>query len=81
MQSELNEQNEAGAKQQPIIKKKSGNASVAVFENENGNNYVLQIGYKVDDEWKDKKISILEKEIDKVIALLRIARHEGLHKQ
>lgn len=84
MQKELDEkQNEyVGTKQQPIRKIQSGNVSVAVFKNESGyKSYALRVGYKEDDEWKDKKISLMEREIDRTIAVLKAIRKEDLISQ
>ncbi len=77
MQKELDEKTEAGTNQ-PIRKIQSNNVGVATFRNESGQiSYALKIGYKENDVWKDKKISIMEREIDRTISVL-IARSLGV---
>ena len=79
MQQEIDENIDTGNKQQPIKKINSGNISTAIFKNEAGHkSYALKVGYKDGDEWVDKKISFMENEIDRVIAVLKAIRKADL---
>ena len=79
MQQEIDENMNSGNKQQPLLKINSGNISVAMFKNEAGHkSYSLKIGYKDGEEWVDKKISIMEREIDRAIAVLKALRKADL---
>jgi len=81
MQQELNKKDEY-EKQQPIRKLQSNNVGVATFKNESGHvSYALKIGYKEGEGWKDKKISIMESEIDRTISLLIAIRRADFDEQ